>query len=177
MAEPTLITKLSRRAMLARGALAAALSAAAFPAAARAIPPGFTGPDGPLLEQVALAELFWSAYVRAEAEHDRLYAALRRHPDCPPAAFGTPESGAAWDRLAARHGIPAQEARCLHLSGLCDATTRAAFDRPARTLDGIRAKLRLALTALKAEHRGQLDPPDCGYLDGTLADLERLAAG
>ena len=57
--------------------------------------------------------------------------------------------------------------------------TRAAFDLlTPRTLGGTRAKLRLALTALKAEHRGgHLDPPDCGYLDGTLADLERLAAG
>ena len=53
--------------------------------------------------------------------------------------------------------------------------TRAAFDLlPTRTLGGTRAKLRLALTALKAEHRGHLDPPDCSYLD---ADLERLAGG
>ena len=180
MAKPTLITKLSRRAMLARSLLAAVLSAAAFPAAARAAAqpfagPAFTGPDGPLLQQVALAELFWSAYDRAEAEHDRLYQALRRHPDCPPSAFDSPETGAAWDGLAARLGIPAQEARCLQLSTLCDATTRAAFDLPAETLQGTRAKLRLALTTLKAEHRGHLDPPDFGYLDGALADLERLA--
>lgn len=182
MAKPTLITKLSRRAMLARGALAAALSAAVFPAATRAAPPRVTGraldgPDGPLLQRVALAELCWAAYDRAEAEHDRLYEAQRRHPDCPRAPFDTPEAGAAWDGLAERHGILALEARCLHLSTLCDTATQAAFALPAHTLAGTHAKLRLAVTVLKAEHRGNIDPPDCGYLDGTLADLERLAVG
>ena len=48
---------------------------------------------------------------------------------------------------------------------------------PGGNLAGIHAKLRFALTALKAEHRGHLDPPDCSYLDAALADLERLAAG
>ena len=182
MAKPTLITKLSRRAMLARSLLAAALSAAALPAAARIVPPrhtgsAFEGPDGPLLQRVALAEMCWVAYDRAEAEHDRLYEAQRRHPDCPRAPFDTPEAGAAWDGLAERHGILALEARCLHLSALCDTATQAAFDLPAHTLAGTHAKLRLALAALKAEHRGNIDAPDCSYLDGALADLERLAVG
>ena len=187
MAKPTLITKLSRRAMLARGALAAALSAAVLPSATRAAPPRVTGrtfdgpaldgPDGPLLQRVALAEMCWAAYDRAEAEHDRLYEAQRRHPDCPRAPFDTPEAGAAWDGLAERHGILALEARCLHLSTLCDTATQAAFNLPAHTLAGTHAKLRLAVAALKAEYRGSVDPPDCSYLDSTLADLDRVAGG
>lgn len=176
MDETTLITKLSRRAMLGRvmlgcGAVAAALAAGAVP---------FGGPDGPLLARIAAAERLWATYRRAEAEQDRLYERLRRHPDCPqcsqPAAE-TAQEGALRDRLAERLGIPAAEARCLRLSEDCDAATRAAFDLPARSLEGACAKLRLGLTALRAEHHGSLDPLDCGHLDGTLADLERLAAG
>ena len=53
----------------------------------------------------------------------------------------------------------------------------AAFDLLAHTLAGTRAKLRLAVAALKAEHRDNIDPPDCSNLDGALADFERLAAG
>ena len=139
--------------------------------------PVFAGPDGALLGRIAVAELFWAAYGRAEAEQDRLYDALRRHPERPETAFDTPEDGAAWDSLAERLGIPAIEARCERLAALCDAATRAAFDLPARTLPGARAKLRLGVAALKAEHRGNIEPLDCRYLDDVIADLERLGGG
>lgn len=175
MAEFALVAKLSRRALLARSALGAALATLGLPRSARVHEGAFGGPDAALRQQVALAELFWAAYARAEAEYDRRYETQRRHPDCPEAAFDSPEAGADWDRLAGRLGIPALEARCLRLFALCDATTRAAFELPALSLEGTRAKLRLALTTLRLEHRGDLDPPDCSYLDATLADLERLA--
>lgn len=182
MNKPALVAKLSRRAIIARSALVAALATLRLSLAARSGEeralggPAFYGQDGALRQQVALAELFWSAYVRAEADYDRLYEAQRRHEDCPQAAFDSPEAGAAWDGLAERLGIPALEARCQRLFALSEATTRAAFDLPALSLEGTLAKLRLALTTLRAEHRGQLDPPDCAYLDATLADLERLAS-
>ena len=175
MADFALVAKLSRRAVLARSALGAALATFGLPRSARAHEGAFGGPDAALRQQVALAELFWAAYARAEAEYDRRYETQRRHPDCPEAAFDSPASGADWDRLAERLGIPTLEARCLRLFALCDATTRAAFDLPALSLEGTHAKLRLALTMLRLEHRGDLDPPDCSYLDATLADLERLA--
>lgn len=177
MAKPTLITKLSRRAMLARSTLAAALAAASPAISRSAAASVFAGPDGALLGRIAVAELFWAAYDRAEAEYDRLYEVLRRHPDCPKSPFDTPEAAAAWDGLAEGLGIPAQEGRCHRLSALCDAATQAAFALPAQTLPGTRAKLRLAVAALKAEHRGSLDPVDYSYLDSTLADLDRLVAG
>ena len=76
-----------------------------------------------------------------------------------------------------RTGIVAADVRCERFYERYEAALAAAFAVPARTVAGVHGKLRLAVTALKQEQSAVLDPADCAYLDATLGDLQRLAAG
>ena len=179
MAEPTLSTRVSRRTMLAGGA---AVMAAPLPAFATLPVAGLHESDDPfpdavLLQRIAAAHDCLAAYRRADAACAHLHRTLSGHPDFPNHRPRTPEECDRWDALLDRAGITAADARCERLYDRYEAALAGAFALPARTLAGVHGKLRLAVTAVKQEQSSVLDPADCTYLDGTLGDLGRLAAG
>ena len=178
MADPTLSTRVSRRSMLAGGAAVMAAPLPAFAALPVACFPGSGGlfSDADLLRRIAAAHDCLAAYRRADAACAHLHRTLSGHPDFPDHRPRTPEECDRWDALLDRAGITAADARCERLYEFYEAALAAAFALPARTLAGVHGKLRLAVTAVKQEQSGVLDPADCTYLDGTLGDLGRLAA-
>ena len=178
MAEPTLSTRVSRRSMLAGGAAAMAAPVPVFAAApVVGVPePGGLFSDADLLRRIAAAHECLAAYRRADATCAHLHRTLSDHPDLPDHRPHTPEECDRWDALLDRAGITAADARCERLHELYEAALAAAFALPAHTLAGVHGKLWLAVTAVKQEQSGVLDPADCTYLDGTLGDLGRLAA-
>ena len=133
--------------------------------------------DAGLLRQIAAAHGCLAAYRRADAACIRLHRSLSGHPDFPDHMPRTQAECDRWDALLDRVGITAADTRCERLYALYEAALAAAFAVPARTLAGVHGKLRLAVTAVKQEQSSVLDPADCAYLDGTLGDLRRLAAG
>ena len=180
MADPTLSTTVSRRSMLAGGVAVMAAPVPVFAALPVAEPPPPEGqrPDAVLLRRIAAAHDCLADYHRADALCLRLQRSLSDHPDFPHDGMPrTPEEGERWDALMARTGIAAADARCERLYERYEAALAVAFAMPARTVAGVHGKLRLAVTAVKQEQSTVLDPADCAYLDSTLGDLWRLAAG
>ncbi len=185
MANAVLSTKLSRRTMLAGGALAAlhaaARSAAAAPACAPVVPAspgaaGACGPDAELLRRIAAAADLWAEYVVADAHCRRLHEALRRHKDYP--AKPISEAGSwAVEALAQRTGYREADDAAVRLYERHEAALRAAFAVPARTLPGLHAKLRCALAAAKERDAGTFEESDYQWLDDAMADMDRMAAG
>ena len=179
MADHTLSTTVSRRSMLAGGVAVMAAPVPAFATLPVAGLPESGGQraDAGLLRRIAAAHDCLAAYRRADAVCIRLHRALSNHPDFPHRMPCTEAEYRRWDALMDRTGITAADARCERLYERYEAALAAAFARPARTLAGVHGKLRLAVTAVKQEQSAVLDPADCAYLDGTLGDLGRLAAG
>lgn len=165
--------------MLAGGVAVIAAPMPALSALPVAGPPQLGGrrPDAGLLRRIAAAHDCLADYRRADARCLRLRRALSGHPDFPHGMPSDPAEGVRWDALMERNGIVAADARCERLYERYEAALALAFALPARTVAGVHGKLRLAVTAVKQEQSGVLDPADCAYLDATLGDLWRLAAG
>ena len=179
MADHTLSTRLSRRSMLAGGVAVMAAPVPAFAAlpVAEPLQPEGQRPDAVLLRRIAAAHDCLADYHRADALCLRLHRSLSGHPDFP---HGMPRSlaeGERWDALMERTGITAADTRCDRLYERYEAALAVAFAMPARTVAGVHGKLLLAVTAVKQEQSTVLDAADCTYLDSTLGDLWRLAAG
>ena len=189
MADPTPSTGVSRRSMLAGGVAAMAAPVPAFAALPATAPPAVTlsavtppppagrRVDAVLLRRIAAAHDCLAAYRRADALCLGLSRSLSAHPDLPQARPYHPADDERWDALMARTGIIAADIGCERLHERYEAALAVAFAVPARTLAGVHAKLRLAVTAVKQEQSSLLDVVNCAYLDSTLGDLGRLAAG
>lgn len=179
MAESTLSTRVSRRSMLAGGAAVMAAPLPAFAALPTAGLPKSGGPcpDASLLRRIAAAHDCLAAYRRSDIACGRLLRTQSSRSDFPDRMPRTQAEGERWDALMEQNGITAANAHCEQLYERYEAALAAAFALPAHTLIGIHGKLRLALTAVKQEQDGVLDPADCAYLDSTLGDLMRLTVG
>ena len=177
MADPTLSTGFSRRAMLAGGAAAAALPVAAAPAnamAPAAMPPAAGDPDAELFRRLAAADRGWDAFLAARALAERLFKATYYHPAFarPPAAGAA--GRAAFDALAERTGYRAAADRCLRQQARYLAAARHAFDLPARGLPGIAAKLRFGVAVARDGADGSYETDMFEWFDRALDDFERL---
>ncbi|MCG8444168.1 MAG: hypothetical protein MI753_00410, partial [Hyphomicrobiales bacterium] len=179
MADPTLSTRVSRRSMLAGGVAVMAIPMSTPDTLPVAGPPQFGGrrADADLLRRITAAHDCLADYCRADAHCLHLRRALSGHPDFPHGMPSDPAEGVRWDALMERSGIVAADERCERLYERYEAALAAAFALPARTVAGVHGKLWLAVTAVKQEQSAVLDPADCAYLDATLGDLQRLAAG
>ena len=175
MADATLSMRVSRRSMLVGGV---AVVAAPVPILPADFPPRSRGqpPDTELLRRIAAAHDCLAAYHLADTVYGQLQETLKDYPDFPDRMPSNQAEGERWDALMGQNGITAAYAHCERLYEHYEAALAAAFALPARTLAGVHGKLQLALTAVKQEQNGVLDPADCTYLDGTLGDLARLAA-
>jgi hypothetical protein len=161
---------MSRRSLVAGGASLVAAPALAM----SALPAMAGGPDAALLRRVGLADRYWQAYLRSEADFECLFEAMERHPGFPGRWPEGPAERAAYEAVAARFGIKEAEDRGGRLYDAHEAAAAAAFALPARTLAGAVAKMRLAVSAANEREFGW-DHEPCEGLDRALADLERLA--
>ena len=177
MADATLSTRVSRRSMLAAGVAVVALPLpriAVLPTASGKGPAG-EAVDAELLRRISAAHDCLATYRRADnSACDQLEHAQSSRSAFPDRMPSTQAEGERWDMLLEQNGIVAAYTHCEWLYERYEAALAAAFALPARTLAGVHGKLRLALTAVKQEQDGLLDPANCAYLDNTLGDLGHL---
>ena len=178
MADATLSMRVSRRSMLASGVAVVAIPRSPLPGPAAAILEEYDGQnlDADLLRRIAAAYDLLAAYHRADTSCAQLQRTQSSRSDFPDGVPSTQAEGERWDALMEQKGITAAHTHCERFYEHYEAALAAAFALPARTLAGVHGKLQLAVTAVKQEQDGVLAPADCTYLEGTLGDLERLAA-
>ena len=175
MAGPTLNTSVSRRAMLAGGGAAVAISAiAVLPAAAGPARDFNVDPnlDARLFRRIAVAERLRKEHARACRLLDRLRVALRNRPGDPDMPWMSLYARR-WD-AAERTGRRADLLRTRDLFHRYAAAVRGAVATPAHSLPGIHAKLRLAVIAARRGDARIYLYEDREWLEAVLADLKRL---
>ena len=169
---------ITRREAMKHGgkAVAAAAVLSALPSIARA------KEDAELLSRI---EAFWAAHKGATDTNKKWLAEAERVealPGCPPLTYPTPteEDWRRWRVFMRSHGIDALADAANKANKRQGKAVKAAFDTPAKTCQGVLAKLKIVEVAYgNGESGGDVDlecwqDQDAPWLENAIGDFERL---
>lgn len=174
MADPTLSTTLSRRAILTRSAAAipavALPTTVALPAVAALHLPN-PDPDARLFRRIAMAVRLRKEYARACRLRDRLWKAIAKRPD--PFGLPTPDH-VKWHDIAEAIGDYRVGMGWFDMHRRYAWAVRAAVAEPAYTVRGVHAKLDLAVIAARRGNARIYMYEHYDYAAAAVADLKRI---
>lgn len=129
------------------------------------------GPDAELLRRIGLAARFRADYMVASDTRKSLLDALRDHPEYRALKPDSPAARRKYRELARSTGYEAADLHCRKLFSRYDKAVRAVMPFRARTVAGVRAKLRLGRHAARRGEGRIYAYGDYEWLKFALADL------